>query len=413
MSVNNATSAPWLGASAVDPATAARSYAWWTRLSIFAAAVFVLLVPALWNGVALVFPDTGGYLLRPFEGTLEIGRSALYGAFLAVGAAFDFWPTIVVQAAATAWLVMLTLRAHQQERFTPATVLGLAVTTSLPWFAGQLMPDIFLPIAMLARYLLAFCREQLRSVEVIGLVAAIAFAIASHMAIFAVTVAVLLSLVALRALTPRLLGKRPRIATPIAAVGIGMALAIAPNFAMTGVAAFTPGGASFLFNRLNKDGIVTRYLDEKCPDSALRLCQYRHELPTDDDWLWQDSSPLQKLGGWADFEPEAKHIIFETLQRYPSAHIASALRSTFEQFARLNTGEGLHPYDTGHVESVMSQHAPHSLARYRASVQHRDGFDFSAINRLHVPIAVMAIATIPLLLLMLRWRGRPSAAYFW
>ena len=31
----------------------------------------LLLIPALWNGAALVFPDTGGYLLRPFEGTLR------------------------------------------------------------------------------------------------------------------------------------------------------------------------------------------------------------------------------------------------------------------------------------------------------------------------------------------------------
>src|SRR5689334_4747194 len=42
-----------------------------------------LLWPALSNRFPLIFYDTGGYLARPFEQTLEIGRSALYGAFLA------------------------------------------------------------------------------------------------------------------------------------------------------------------------------------------------------------------------------------------------------------------------------------------------------------------------------------------
>src|SRR5271157_1455984 len=57
-----------------------------------------LLWPALWNGFPIVFYDTGGYLARPFEGTLSMGRSALYGAFLATGVRHHFWPNIIVQA---------------------------------------------------------------------------------------------------------------------------------------------------------------------------------------------------------------------------------------------------------------------------------------------------------------------------
>ena len=33
--------------------------------------VLALMAPALWNGFPLIFPDTGGYLSRPIEGTVS------------------------------------------------------------------------------------------------------------------------------------------------------------------------------------------------------------------------------------------------------------------------------------------------------------------------------------------------------
>jgi hypothetical protein len=50
------------------------------RLAWPAAAVLMvlpLLKPALWNGFPLIYADTGGYLLRPFEHSLELGRSSM------------------------------------------------------------------------------------------------------------------------------------------------------------------------------------------------------------------------------------------------------------------------------------------------------------------------------------------------
>src|SRR5271165_3113381 len=80
-------------------------------LAASAAMVLVLLAPALWNGFPLIFPDTGGYLGRPIEGTLALGRSALYGLFLYAGVPTAFWPNVIAQAALTAWLIVLTMRA--------------------------------------------------------------------------------------------------------------------------------------------------------------------------------------------------------------------------------------------------------------------------------------------------------------
>ncbi|MGZ9021592.1 MAG: hypothetical protein ACXW3S_16940, partial [Rhodoplanes sp.] len=128
----------------------------------------LLLWPAVWNGFPLIFPDTGGYLLRALEGTLTIGRSALYGAFLASGLSFDFWLNVVIQAAVTVFIVRVLLRTHGLgEKPGPALLitLALAAFSSLPWYVSQLMPDILVGWAVLALYLIAVRRDALGRFE--------------------------------------------------------------------------------------------------------------------------------------------------------------------------------------------------------------------------------------------------------
>ena len=75
------------------PSRVARRLSWSLA---FVAMVPALLWPALVNRFPLVFYDTGGYLVPLFEQKLYLGRSALYGAFLALGIPLDFWPNVVI-----------------------------------------------------------------------------------------------------------------------------------------------------------------------------------------------------------------------------------------------------------------------------------------------------------------------------
>jgi hypothetical protein len=181
----------------------------------------VLLIPALRNGFPFIFADTGGYLERPFAGTLEIGRSALYGAFLAAGIHLDFWPTVIVQALLAAWIVHLILRTHAGPRspaVTLATVAALTLLTSLPWYAGQLMPDIFLLLAVLALEMLAFRHSRLNGPEGAGLIAVVACSAAFHMSILAVALVLLATFVLVRMLPTRWRAPKPGILLPSVAV---------------------------------------------------------------------------------------------------------------------------------------------------------------------------------------------------
>ncbi|HEY0302576.1 MAG TPA: hypothetical protein VGC36_14620, partial [Rhizomicrobium sp.] len=150
-----------------------------------AAMTAVLLAPAVWNGFPIIFPDTGGYLTVAITGAPLPGRSALYGLFLRAGIPLAFWPCIILQCALMAWLLTVTLRVNGlggRPWLTLCIVAALTVTTSLPWLAGQLMPDILFAASVLALYLLGFAHERLARWERYALAAVIALSIPTHMA---------------------------------------------------------------------------------------------------------------------------------------------------------------------------------------------------------------------------------------
>ena len=101
------------------------------------------------------------YLGRPFDGSLSAGRSMVYGLLLAGGSGWNFWPVAIVQAALTVWVIALVLRAHgfgDRPLLLVSLTAVLAAATSLPWLAGQLMPDLFSGLPVLALHLLLLFR---------------------------------------------------------------------------------------------------------------------------------------------------------------------------------------------------------------------------------------------------------------
>lgn len=368
--------------------------------------VLLLMAPALWNGFPLIFPDTGGYVTRPIEGTLVLGRSALYGLFLYAGVPLSFWPNAILQSALTVWLVVLTMRTYGLGG-RPWLALGivamLAVGTGLPWFAGQLMPDILFPCAVLALALLAFRSKQLAGWERYALAAVIVFAIPSHMAAAGMCAGVIAALWLLTRIKMFALPS-PRLWLATGAVAAGIAMGPVSNYAITGNFAFTPGGTSFLFGRLLEDGIVARYLDEKCPDASLKLCDTKAELPLiADDWLWGNNI-FNKLGFEA-WEPEEKAIILATIARYPATHAATAISATLSQFVSFRTEVSMH--DNEPTIGTFGDRFPALYPSFMKARQQDEKFNIAPLNWLYVPVAALGIAGIGAALL---WRQRLAVA---
>jgi hypothetical protein len=362
----------------------------------------------MWNGFPLLEYDSGGYLARWFEGILVPSRSTTYGLFLAAGWPLDFWPIVILQAAAAVWIIGVMLRVHRFN--APAAgllglIAALSLTTALPWLASELLTDIFAGLAVLGFHALVWRFDRVAPYERWTLLAFIAFAVSTHSATYAVllvlcTAALVVSLINFK-LVPRL-----AVAQASFAMALGAALLLAGNYIVAKRIAWTPGGYGIAFGRMLQDGIVARYLEDHCPDPRLRLCPYRDQLPRDaDDFLW-GGGVFDKLGRFAGLGDDMRTIVLESLRDYPALQIRAALIATARQLVAVGTGEGVNT-DIWHTYGMMERYTPAVVPAMRAARQQRGELGFSVINAVHEPVAWTAMVLIPLLMIL----GRRSADF--
>ncbi|MCW5681441.1 MAG: hypothetical protein KIS70_09000 [Xanthobacteraceae bacterium] len=383
-------------------------------LGAFIAATLILLAPAIWNDFPFMFFDTGAYFERPFEGTISAGRSMVYGLWLAALRYPHFWPVAAAQCAISVWVIYLMLRTHglgNRPAALPLTLvavtLTLATLTALPWFAGQMMPDLFAALAVLALYLLVFKRGQLGRFEPYALAALIIFASTAHNATLAV---LLLLLAAGWVIAPFAKKILPFRALRFATVATLLSILILPtvNFVFGGKFAWTPGGSAFIFSRLVQDGIVARYLADKCPDPAIRLCKFEKQIPkTADDFLWHQAphGPFVSIGGF-DGAEHMNPITLESLTMYPWMHVTTAVKSTLIQLVKVETGDGI-VQEIWSAYAGIDKYAPESSVAMHTSRQRFKLLPpvFTALNKVHVPLALGSMAFLPLLLVFAWRRG--------
>src|SRR5581483_9033919 len=297
-----------------------------TRIVAALVSILLLLAPAIWNVFPLLEYDTGGYLARWYEGTLEVSRSTVYGLFLVPLARPDFWPAVIAQSALTVWVIALILRAQSlggRPLVLLMTIALLSVATTLPWITGILLTDIFAGLSVLALYLIVLRADALARWERVALILVVAFSAATHSATLAVLMGLLIIglIVAMfgRAQVP-LAG----LARGAGALLLGAAMLISANYVVAGRLAWTPGGIALSFGRMLQDGIVARYLAEHCPDPRFRLCEHRDKLPTDADEFFWGESIFDQLGRFDGLGEEMRTIVIESLRAYPLWQLQAA-----------------------------------------------------------------------------------------
>jgi hypothetical protein len=385
-----------------------RHRALWTLAVILSLAL--LIAPALWNGFALLHWDSGGYLARWYEGTLEASRAVVYSLILTASVPLSFWPVLLLQAAATLWLVALTLRAHGLGK-RPLLLLGiiaaLSVATALPWLTAILLTDIFAGLGVLALYLLLLRADALSRGERLGLIALIALSTATHNA----TLAVLLGLLAAAAVLWLIDRRRMplvRLARGLLALALGAVLLLSADFIVAKRLAWTPGGFTFLFGRMLQDGIVKKYLDQDCPDPALQLCAYKDQLPNNTDmWFW-GSDLFDKFDRFAGLSKEMEKIALDSVIEYPALQARTAIVATAEQLIAVHTGDGVLA-TLWHTYAIMEKYTPQLVPAMRAARQQQSELLFTAVNALQYPLALIAMALLPVIV-GLAWRKTIPAA---
>ena len=384
---------------------AARDRALWA-LAI-ALSIALLIAPALWNGFPLLQYDTGGYLSPWYDGRLHTNRSMPYGLLLVLGQKPDFWPVLIVQSTLTIWVLALTLRAHRlgnRPLLLLAIVAALSVLTTLPWLTAILLTDIFSGLGVLALYLLLLRDEALGKRERIGLIVFVAVSAATHSA----TMAVMLALALVATIAWRIDSARipyRRLLRVIAALLLGALMTVTANALVVGRLTWTPGGFAVSFGRMLQDGIVKKYLDDHCPDASLRLCPYKDQLPYDADEFFWVGDLFTKLGRFDGLHDEMRRIAVDSFVDYPGLQLESLLTEIAKQLTMVETGAGVVKWVWDSYFSIKN-HTPAAFPAAKASRQLSADIDFTAINRLQVPVAYLAMALLPIIaLLALRRRG--------
>lgn len=369
----------------------------------------VLLTPlflyaAAWNGFPFMFFDSGAYVLEGFHRFFVPERSPVYSLFLDyVHGRQSLWNVAWAQSAMTAFAVVEFARALWPRTslwMLLRVAVALSVLTSIAWFVGQIEPDCFTAVFVLAMYPLAFQFKRVGWLRAILLVAVAGVAIASHPSHLGTSAGLAICIVLARIAALIWWRKklpRPNVVMPALCFLTGLGLVLAANHS---IALHTKGltekwfvsrsGSFFLAARLMGDGVVQKTLTDLCPTHKLVLCPYKDNLPkTADNFLWGPESPFNSVGRFYGPKDEYDLIIRHSLLHYPVQSIGWGLWGATRQYFMFRTGDGVEPQDWV-LEPLFHAFMKKQLKAYREAHQQQGALKFPAVNVVHVPLALMA-----------------------
>jgi hypothetical protein len=375
-------------------------------LGAVAGGAIFLTWPAFVNGYPLLFSDTGSFmeqLLLPF---MIWDKPWIYGPVLvAASLKLTLWLPVLAQSLAMSWVIWRVEGAFRTQ--SPGWHLGicllLAMGSAAPWFTSLLMPDFLAPLTVLTLFLLAFGTGDRQRWPVMALAS---FAIAAHLTHLVIATACLAVVLTLRP------GGFVRAALPL---GVAVMLLLTTNLIGFGRFGVSPYGAVFGLARLATDGPAEIYLEDSCPASGYRMCDWIGRMPTDaDEFLWSSSGPVWTFpGGPIALAPEASRIVIATIVSQPMAVARAALGNWLSQIVTLRPDSVIG--GSGLDESVGVQlHAHYPAAeddRYRTSAQRADGLRAIVAPWQNVYLAVLALGFAGSSLLLL-WSWRNDGVLF-
>ena len=369
------------------------------RLLPFLISAALLAWPALLNGYPLVFDDTGTYLSQAVHGYLGWDRPIFYSAFLLpLHMTVTTWPVVAAQSLLAVHTLYLFVRALLPARtlwWLVPTSGAIAAATALPWFAAELMPDVFTPLLVLALAMLVLLPERLSRREQVWLIGFAAFMIAAQQSNVPLSLGLLLMLLLFR----RWLGAVSRLGArgvmrTLAPPVLALVALVAMNVAAFRRVSPSPFGNVFLLARVIYDGPGMRVLRQDCPAAGWRLCPDLPEFPaTSDAFLWSPASPVVRAGGHKAVSADANAIIIAALRAEPGAELKAWLRNGWTQLTEFSTGDGLHPCIVTVAPWIARDFPRFEQAAYAASRQSRGVLWVPwGLRRLHRLVAIAGVA---------------------
>jgi hypothetical protein len=368
---------------------------------------------AVYNGYPLVWWDSGAYLQSSFLLDVPPSRPVFYGLFLLVTHwRLTLWGVVLAQSALVVYLVRAVLEnegcAGVSGTRRDLELLGisacLAIGTSLPWFTGQVMADVFTGVCVLSLFHILLQPSPRRGSLAVGALLVLSLLVHfSHLPL-AIALVALVQCCSLAGLcTPRVGAWR----TAWSCIGISLMLVPSTNWLLTGRAFFSHATHAFVLARLLSDGTVQKLLSEHCSERRYQLCQYQADLPLSVGYyLWDPESPFERIGGWRGSEAESWRMIHDCIKEYPLLVVRGALRSFFKQLGSFRTGAELTPFLEGTaINAEMQKRFPKEYQRYAQARQQQGRLAAEAFGRLHWWVLMCSAAVSIGIVVRGLWRG--------
>lgn len=259
--------------------------AYWTLLG-----ALLLIGAALYNGFPLVTSDSGAYIDSGFLGWVPADRPILYGLFVRHSSlAVSLWFTIITQSLLLSYLLWQIMSQYINETTGRTAIffifIILILFSSIGWYSSQIMPDVFTSMGVLAMCLLLLSKQSLSN----KILTAILFLFScmvhnSNLLIFSMLIVLLIPLgMLLKAFKNKSILKKNYFIVLFLIVSSWF-LSATLNYFMADQFKLSGTPHAFLVAKNIENGMVDKYLDEKCkdnliteiPDSSLCFISAKH-----------------------------------------------------------------------------------------------------------------------------------------
>ena len=355
-----------------------------------AAGAIMLMIPALINGYPLVNSDTSTYISSGFTASTPWDRPITYGVLLYILSlgGTSMWFAVAMQGYIISWLVTLSVKnitGKDHYVLSFVTLLLLSTITSLSWVTSELIADMYTGVMLLCMALLLIGKETKSNRTLLYILFFVSVATHTSHLVYGTALLVLLLL------THHKLFRH----LPVRKTRNSLLIMLALSLSTIGImgACMAKTKQMFMMGSLLDKGILKPALDDLCADTTYNICKYKDNLPADvNEFLWEDTSPMQQEGGWRATQPEYRHIINSILSKpgYLWMYTKISASYTFSQLVCFNIGDGNTGLPNGsNVSNTIAQYLPHESRSFLNSRQNTTGIK----QYLSVPNAIISIVT--------------------
>ena len=295
--------------------------------------------------------------------------------------------------------------------FTLLVALILTIGSSLPWFAGMIMPDLFQAFMVLCLCLLAFRWNEVGSGVRVFCLALFLLSTLMHYANFMLAVGMMAFLACwywfdrARRIHPSAIVAMSCVTT------VAVAFQVSVNMVGYGRPSLSEGTPAYVLSRLVETGLAEKFLDAHCDTQSFVLCDYRDQHGSFAGWYiysqqspfrteWNEGLPLTELAtGALRSEAESLAIIRGTLKEFPLETLWQMVLGTARQLVAFNTAEGVLGFvGKDWVEGPILRYFPESHSAFLGARQNHGQLPVVPARLIHLIVFALCIFAILLML---------------